>query len=424
MPDASLDLLARIQPERIAAVARAAIVQGVVASERAVVVHDLDVLEARLGALADAYPQNTLHAVAIKANPIVAILKKIVAAGHGLEAASIEELHLALAAGCEPSKLVFDSPAKTHDELTAALELGVRLNADNPEELARLDAHPAREGSTSILGLRVNPNVGRGRIAATSVGGRRSRFGVPIEDAPALFERFSWLTGVHAHVGSQGCALEQLVSAARRVEALRREVGPGRLRHVDLGGGLPVAYLSQDDPPGFRAYTDAMREAAPSLFTPEVELVTEFGRAIHANCGWALSRIEYVKPVGDQVMIVNHLGADMLLRPVYNPDDWKHEFLALDPRGGLRSTPTRAYTVAGPLCFGGDIIGRDVQLPEVQPSDWLVIRDVGAYTIAMWSRHCSRGIPAVLGVRGEGGEVHFETLRAAERPEDIVRFWS
>ena len=344
--------LARVAPARIEAVAAAALERGALEDERAAVIHDLDALEARLGALRAAWPEGALHAVAVKANPVVAILRQVVQAGCGLEAASIEEVHLALAAGCPPAQLVFDSPAKTRAELGEALGLGVRINADNPEELARLHEHPARAASGSILGLRVNPGVGRGSIAATSVAGRGSRFGVPITQAPELYARFAWLRAVHAHVGSQGCRLEQLVEAARRVAQLREEVGPERLAHVDLGGGLPVAYLSGDDPPGFGAYTEALREAAPSLFGPEVELITEFGRAVHANCGWALSRIEYVKPAGDGLMAVGHLGADMLMRPVYAPEDWAHEFLALDARGQRSAAPPALHAGRPAVLWG------------------------------------------------------------------------
>jgi diaminopimelate decarboxylase len=80
-------------------------------------------------------------------------------------------------------------------------------------------------------------------------------------------------------------------------------------------------------------------------------------------------------------------------------------------------------TIVGPLCFAGDIVGREIPLPPVEPGDWIVIRDVGAYTLSMWSRHCSRGIPAVIGYDPQGGE-SCRVLRRAETPEDVVRFWS
>src|SRR5690606_23556110 len=89
--------------------------------ERALLVHDLDGVRAGLDELRAAFPQGTLHAVAVKANPVVKVLEVVVEAGHGLEAASFEELMLARAAGCPPERLVYDSPARTPAELRAAL---------------------------------------------------------------------------------------------------------------------------------------------------------------------------------------------------------------------------------------------------------------------------------------------------------------
>ena len=149
--------------------------------------------------------------------------------------------------------------------------------------------------------------------------------------------------------------------------------------------------------------------------------MTEFGRAIHANCGIAVSRVEYVKPA--QRMAVIHLGADFLLRPVYRPADWQHEFFVLD-RDGLPKTQAPApVAIAGPLCFGGDILARDVPLPPVEVGRFYRYSRCGAYTLSMWSRHCSRGIPAVIGYDPQQSDP-LRVLRRAETPEDIVRFWS
>ena len=391
-----------------------------------VVFHDLDLLEERLAQLAGLFPEGTLHTVAIKANPLVEVLRVVVRAGHGLEAASFEEVSLALAADCPPERIVFDSPAKTHDELRRSLELGVRINADSVAELDRIEAlWPA--GSTSIIGLRINPLVGAGSIDATSVAARNSKFGVPIDAVgPQLrrrFERHAWLRCLHVHVGSQGCTVGQLVAAARAVADLRAEIVAGYgavIDHVDIGGGLPVDYDEAPTAPPLEDYVAQLQTEVPELLG-DVVLVTEFGRALQAGCGWAVTRVEYVKADGDTPTAVVHLGADFLLRPVYQPDAWRHRFSVL---GNGPDGPAGRWRVAGPLCFGGDIIGGAVQLPHPSVGDLVVIHDVGAYTIGMWSRHCSRGMPAVVGYRRSGDGVDFELLRGSETPDDIVRFWS
>lgn len=421
----------RLAPEAMSSVLQRAIAAGYLTdAEPALVLHDLGCLRERLAALRASFPEGTLHAVAVKANPLLEVLRFLVGMGAGLETASAEEVALAIAAGCPPDRLVFDSPAKSWTDLRQALGLGIHLNADNLDELARIDALRREADNRSTVGLRLNPMVGEGRILSTSTTGATSKFGTPLTaDDPALLEAFRrhpWLTGVHVHVGSQGCSLELLVEAVRRtfefVRRIHETLGRHPITTFDLGGGLPVAYRDTDAPPSVTQYADALRTAVPDLFQPPYRLVTEFGRHLQANCGWAASRVEYVKDVAGTRMAVLHLGADFMLRRAYHPQDWHHDFVVCDAAGRLKADAERSpWTLAGPLCFSGDILGRGIPLPPIEPGDLVLIRDVGAYTMGMWSRHCSRGMPTVLGYEGTSP---FRLLRARETPEDLVAFWS
>lgn len=422
----------RVSPERIETIVQALLQAGkLTPTAPALILHDLDLLDARLRALHEQFPADTLHAVAIKANPLIALLKRCVSAGTGLEAASIEEVHLALAAGCPPERIVFDSPAKTEPELSLALSLGLHLNADNPEEISRIARLREQQPSTSTVGLRINPMLGEGTIRTTSTIGRSSRFGMPVGDDPLplieLYAAHPWLCGLHVHVGSQGCDLDLLQAAAKRAESLIHQIndhlGRQQVTLLDIGGGLPTTYLSDQCKPGLETYVKALRSAAPGLFRPPLRLITEFGRALQANCGWAVSRVEYAKETDGQPAAIVHLGADFMLREAYHGHDWPHEFLVLDPSGKRKATTAlRPWTIHGPLCFSGDQIGRDVMLPDIAPGDLLVVRDVGAYTLGMWSRHCSRGIPEIVGYHGDP-EPRITTLRERETPADLVAFW-
>ena len=404
----------RVPVPRVAGVMAAARRAGAwTADSKAVLFHDLDRLGSHLAQLRTALPDDALHAVAVKANPVVAVLREVVAAGCGLEAASWEEVALAVAAGCPPDRIVFDGPAKTDTELRDALALGVWLNADNAAELERLEALGAP--GRARIGIRVNPGVGAGRIGITSTVGKASKFGVPLADAPALIRRYPFVTGLHVHTGSQGCGLDLLSAAARATAEVAVALD---LAWLDVGGGLPVRYTASDpEPPPVSAWADALRD------TPawgRLRLLTELGRSVHAGCGFAVSRIETVKTMEGRPLLTVHLGADFLLRRVYAASDWDHELVVLDPDGVPREGPCVASSVGGPLCFAGDLIARNRPLPRAQPGDLLLIRDVGAYTLSMWSRHCSRGLPPVWGVRGE------ETvpLLAGETADDVVAFWS
>lgn len=401
---------------------------GVLDGQPAAILHDLGLFERRLTELDRAFDAPTMHTVAIKANPLVGVLRRAVALGYGLEAASIEEVHVALAAGCAPERIVFDSPAKTLDELRFCLERGVYLNADNFEELTRI-VELRSDSSCSVVGLRINPLIGEGTIPTTSVGGSRSKFGeradTLTEPLIAVARDHRWIRGLHSHIGSQGIGLEAHAAAAAVVERTRNQLharlGRPQFDHIDLGGGATTDYVGERpvDPAEFAR---VVTQAAPTLFDGTAVIVTEFGRALQANCGWAWSTIEYVKRTNGQANAVIHLGADFLLRPVYQPEYWSHRISS--PFRSAFAEGGEAWMVSGPLCFAGDVIGRDVPLGDVRPGDDVVVHDVGAYTLSMWSRHCSRGIPAVIGYEHRAGQIHLEVLRARETPEQVAAFWS
>lgn len=400
-------------------------------SSPSVLFHDLVGLRARVRTLRDTFPEGTLHAIAIKANPVVEILKAVVEAGGGLEAASMEEVELALAAGCLPERVVFDSPAKTRSDIKRALELGVHLNADNLEELDRIGESDPKLLEGAKIGLRINPCVADGRIATTSTGGRRSRFGLAmphdqegIERFAEQLSRFKWLRGLHVHVGSQGCDLTTLVPAGVRALALAHAIdaaaGARRIDTIDIGGGLPTVYRSDDVVITPAEYVAAMERAVPELL--KYSLITEFGRSVQAPCGFAATRVEYVKTLDGEPMAVGHLGADFALRPAYRPQDWWLDITVYDANGEPKElVDLRPMHIAGPLCFSGDFLARDRMLPAIEPGDILVFHDTGAYTMGMWSRHCSRGMPAVVGIEADGT---FRTLRQRESLRDMVNFWS
>ena len=180
--------------------------------DTAVIFYDLDFLKERILHVCSCFPENALHGLAIKANPLYRILNfaREVSPQAGVEAASSGEVNLALRAGFSPDRIVFDSPVKTMDDLAFAINAGVRLNVDNLDELSRI----ATLSGPASIGLRINPQVGVGKILESSVAGNYSKFGVPInykrKELENAFLTYPWLTGVHLHVGSQGCSLDLL----------------------------------------------------------------------------------------------------------------------------------------------------------------------------------------------------------------------
>ncbi len=393
----------------------------------AVVIHHLDRMRDRLRSIRASFGDG-LHTVAIKANPLIAVLRVCVDEGFGLEAASWEEVQLAVAAGCVPERILFDSPAKTREELSMSLALGVQLNADSFEELQQIEQLLKGRLPMSAIGLRINPLIGPGSIASTSVSTAGNRFGVAITHESEIvdaFSRWRWLRGLHVHVGSQGVSLTQLTQAVQRVCALASVIevrANRRVECINIGGGLPADRRTPERPQDWFSideYARSLRETVPQLFDGSLALATELGRWTQASCGWAVSRVEYLRP-GEPDVATIHLGADFLLRSVYCPADWPIDLVALDQHGELKSTPLRPCSVTGPLCFAGDILARDVWLPQLVVGDYLLIRDVGAYSLSMWSRHCNRAMPLVLGVDHGSTRV----LKARETTSEVVARWS
>jgi len=370
--------------------------------------YDLDQFRATLGSIRAAFPASATHAIAMKANPLSACLIIARDMGMGCEVASPAELEHALRLGFVAEQIVLDSPAKTRRDLRRALAAGVRLNADNFEELERIDAILAQiyggggkrgmgSCTSASIGVRVNPQLGEGVIATTATAAPTSKFGVALQEARpqllAAYHRYAWLSCVHVHVGSQGCPLGLLVKGARAVLLLAKEinthVGSRQVRVLDLGGGLPVDYDSDapdaDVPERLTMvhYAAALREAVPEAFdTARWTLLTEFGRYVHAKCGLMLSTVEYVKSAGGRRLATVHCGADLFLRTCYQPEAWPHRVSAWGADGKFLD-PSRAecdtWDVVGPLCFRGDIIAEARRLPAALAGGCAIaVHDAGA----------------------------------------------
>ena len=416
---------------------RSAISKGLIREEdTAVVFYDLSFLESRIRYLTGCFPQNTLHGLALKANPLARIMEfvKGIAPNIGVEAASIGELTMALKAGYLPDQVVFDSPVKTMADLEFALITGVNINIDNLSELERVNKI-ILTGSftlTGSVGLRINPQIGVGTILESSVAGEYSKFGVPIRFYRAELEQafltHSWLSGVHLHVGSQGCPMQMLTDGigvlydfVQEMNYKRNLSGLPLISVFDIGGGLPISYKSGIVSPSMQEYVGKIAERAPQLFNPKsFKLITEFGRWSYTNSGWTVSRVEYVKRDPSINTAMLHVGADLFVRECLNPRDWQHEYSVFDQSGALKSgSDDHPYNLAGPLCFSGDIIAKNVFLPRVEEGDFIVIHDTGGYTFSMWSRYNSRQTPRITGYHGD----RFEILKERESLEELQRFW-
>ncbi|AUA13309.1 diaminopimelate decarboxylase [Streptomyces sp. SID8382] len=420
---------------------RAAVQQGLLGPDQPVVgLLDVAGIRAAAAGLRAAFAEvvapgtPVLHAFAVKAASLVPVLRLLADEGLGCEVASPGELALARAAGVTPDRIVLDSPAKTAAELREALDLGIAVNADNPQELDRLGAlvgHRATPPAT--LGLRINPQVGGGSIDALSTATATSKFGVALQDPGArewvvrAFTERPWLTRLHAHVGSQGCPLE-LMAAGIRVayelaEEINEAVGRRQIDALDIGGGLPVNFASDEVTPDYREYAQLLRNTVPGLLDGRYTLVTEFGRSLLAKSGLVLARVEYAKSAGGRPIAVTHAGAQLATRTVFAPDAWPLRVAAYDAEGRPKAAGPDgpiAQDIAGPCCFAGDLIARDRPLPELAPGDLVALLDTGAYYFSNHFAYNSLPRPGVYGFDATEGEVRFATVRPPQTVGEIV----
>ncbi|MFB6892866.1 diaminopimelate decarboxylase [Kitasatospora sp. NPDC056327] len=395
---------------------------------------DLDGVAASVAALQDAFPASVdvLHTFAAKANCLVPVLARLRELGMGCEVASPGEFAQALAAGFDPDRIVFDSPAKTRRELVRALELGVAVNVDNWQELDRVDGLLRTGASASRIGVRVNPQVGAGSIGAMSTATATSKFGITLADegnAERLVEAFRerpWLTWIHVHVGSQGCPLDLMAEGVAQAVALADRINGEAGRHqvtgIDLGGGLPVNFADDTTAPTFAAYVERLRVRAPRLFDGGYRLATEFGRSLLAKNGFTAAYVEYTKTSGGRRIAVTHAGAQVATRTVFAPDAWPLRITAHHPSGAAKHGAPVPQDVAGPCCFAGDVVARARALPELAPGDLVALLDTGAYYATTHFQYNSLPEPAVHGFTVDpDGRVGFVPLRRAQDVDELLR---
>ncbi|CAM9677119.1 unnamed protein product, partial [Choristocarpus tenellus] len=404
-------------------------------SDQVAIVFDLDALRASLTSVKSTFPPSWRHCFALKSCPLSFVAQEVIRAGVGIEAASFGELYMGLAHGCPSSSLVFDSPAKTEAELVLALRKGILVNVNSLEELDRVAAiirtgegakkrcvgGDVSKGTPSAftqarVGVRLNPLIGTGTIKELSVSHATSKFGVPAtpenqQVVTRAFAKYPWLVGLHAHVGSQGCSLEQLAEGAALLVAVADDIdrveGAGRVTVLDIGGGLPANYTSEDASPTFQQYCSVLRHRVPSLFSPDNRrtVVTEFGRALVAKTSFTVSRVEYVREhrilnldlkdeqgegeecsvrggsidsTGDSKedfevkvdrqshisqTLITHMGSDLFVRECHNPSTYPHRLSMFNEHGSPLSGETIPTDIAGPMCFNGDYLARGASLP-------------------------------------------------------------
>lgn len=336
---------------------------------------------------------------AVKANSNLGVLNVLARLGSGFDIVSVGELERVLAAGGDPARVVFSGVGKQAQEMRRALEAGIRcFNVESAPELERLDRVAGELGVQAPVALRVNPDVDARTHPYISTGLRENKFGVAIEEAPGLYRRARELpnvrvSGVDCHIGSQLTQLGPFLDALDRVLALvdRLAAAGIAIDHLDLGGGLGVRYRDET-PPAPADYAKALLER---LGDAPYEVFIEPGRAIAANAGVLLTRVEYLKHSEAKDFAVVDAAMNDLIRPsLYQA--WQAIISVQEAPTGTAGV----YDLVGPICETGDFLGRQREL-TLREGALLAVRSSGAYGFSMASNYNSRPRAAEVMVDGD-----------------------
>jgi len=346
----------------------------------------------------DGYP----HAIhyALKANSSLAVVRLLQSLGSHADANSLGEVDVAMRCGFRPDQIVFTGVGKSAGEIDRAVSLGLlAINVESPGELDRIDQRAVAQGARARVALRVNPDIDAKSHPHISTGLKSNKFGVPIDEAPALFREMSSRRGLlpigaHVHIGSQITTLDPLSKAAESVVALARDLRSEgiELQHLDMGGGLGISYDGGPvvDPAEYvRALVTATRGSG-------LKVAIEPGRVLVGPAGVLLSRVVDVKQFpGAKRFVVLDAGMTELMRPaLYNA---YHRIEPLARRDG-GEVPV---DIVGPICESTDAYARDRSFPPVDVGDVVVVRDAGAYGAVMGHTYLRRPLPPEVMIDGD-----------------------
>ncbi|MDD5134521.1 MAG: diaminopimelate decarboxylase [Phycisphaerae bacterium] len=370
---------------------------------------------------------DTTICYSIKACGNINILKILAEAGSGFDIVSGGELFRAQQAGADIKKTVYAGVGKTDTEIISALKAGIGyFNIESEAELEHIIRLAEQTGTKAKAALRVNPDVDPKTHAHITTGTKETKFGVDIERAQKVFERYANnsfvnLCAIHVHLGSGGKTIDPYCQAVKKIlpliDALRKK--GYRIEALDLGGGYGADYRT-DSAPTAADYAEGI---VPLLIDKNLKLILEPGKSIVANAGILLTKVLFLKQGGSKKFVIVDAGMNDLIRPcLYDafhfiwPAKVKEQFTHLKRTDKLDIKGLEFVDVVGPICEGADFFAKDRALPPVERGDLISIFTAGAYGYTMASNYNARPLPAEVLVDGD----NFKIIRKRQTYEDMI----
>ena len=365
---------------------------------------------------------------ASKALCTLALCKIAEQEGLGLDVVSGGELYTARKAGFPMERVYFHGNNKTPEELSEALDAGIgRIVVDNSHELKLLNEICGLKGTKVQISVRVKPGVDAHTHDFVKTGQIDSKFGVALENGE-VFEFAALvktlenieLVGVHCHIGSQIFDLEPFTETAEimlnLIADLKEKYGI-IISELNLGGGYGIKYTTDDDPVEYGSYIEAVSKTVKRICKEKnIEqpfMLMEPGRSIVAPAGLTLYTVGAVKDI-ENIRKYVAIDGGMFDNPRYALYESKYTFMLANKAAALKN---QVVTVAGKCCESGDIIGKDVALPEAEPGDIMAVLATGAYNYSMSMNYNRNGRPPMILVKDGKARV----IVKGEDYEDIIR---
>lgn len=364
-------------------------------------VYSGEAIESAWHKYADALGKDDLVCYAVKANSNLGVLSLLARLGSGFDIVSLGELERVLAAGGSADRIVFSGVGKQAFEMQRALEAGVYcFNVESESELEQLNEVAAGLGKKAPVSLRVNPDVDAGTHPYISTGLKQNKFGIDIMLAPEVYQRAAAMShidikGVDCHIGSQITELSPFLDAVKRLLVLVDQLASVGivLSHLDLGGGIGIAYKDDEKTPDLHEYVLRVREL---IGDRRLNLIMEPGRSIVGQSGVFLTSVLYLKKTEyHQFAIVDGAMNDLIRPALYQA--WQRVLTVDESPAGDEGK----WDVVGPICETGDFLAHDRQLC-LSPGQILAVMDSGAYGFTMSSNYNSRNrVAEILVSKGD-----------------------
>ena len=353
---------------------------------------------------------------AVKANSNIGILNVMAKLGSGFDIVSQGELERVLAAGGDASKVVFSGVAKSRAEIMRALEVGIRcFNVESVAELHHINQIAGEMGKVAPISLRVNPDVDAHTHPYISTGLKENKFGVSVDEAREVYKLAATLphvkiTGMDCHIGSQLTELQPFLDATDRLIRLMEQLKEDgiTLKHLDLGGGLGVTY-TDETPPHPSDYATALLNKLKNY--EDLEIILEPGRAIAANAGILLAKVQYLKSNESRNFAITDTGMNDMIRPALY-----EAYMNIIEIDRSLERKKAIYDVVGPVCETSDFLGKQREL-AIAEGDYIAQRSAGAYGASMSSNYNSR--PRTAEVLVDGNKAHL-----IRRRENLSELWA